>query len=325
MVGVGDASAADDARPAAIAIVDIGTNSTRLMVARVQDGVIVEELERLTTVTRLGEGVDRSGALSPGAMQRVHDTLEDYCARIEALGAVQAHAVLTSAVRDARNGNEFAGTVAARHRLRTHVLDGEREALLTYAGATSGRAPTTFGRKLLVIDIGGGSTELVIGDHGAVRFHVSTNAGVVRQSERHIDADPPRPDELSALAADVRSILRAAVPESDRGGVELAIAVAGTPTSLAAIAQRLDPYDPRRTHGYTITVRERDAIRVRLARMTLEQRRSVPGLAPARAAVIVPGIVILTEVMELFSLPSVEVSEHDILHGALLAAYRREL
>jgi exopolyphosphatase / guanosine-5'-triphosphate,3'-diphosphate pyrophosphatase len=316
-----------------IAIVDIGTNSTRLLVGRVEGDLVVEELERLTAVTRLGAGVDATGRLGSEAMQRVYEALEGYRGRIDAHRPVEAHAVLTSAVRDASNGEEFAHQVADRYQLNTHVLDGEREALLTYRGAISGRvdyAPrgpvgdASLGR-LLVIDIGGGSTELVLGSRRAIAFHVSTNAGVVRQSERHIKRDPPSEAELQAVADDVRGILEVAVPPARRAGVALAIAVAGTPTSLAAIAQRLEPYDPQRTHGYRLTAAERDSILRSLAAMTLQQRQSVPGLQPARAGVIVPGIVILREVMGLFSLDSVEVSEHDILHGAMLAVAGGEL
>jgi exopolyphosphatase/guanosine-5'-triphosphate,3'-diphosphate pyrophosphatase len=316
-----------------IAIVDIGTNSTRLMVGLLDEGAIVRELERLTTVTRLGAGVDATGRLDSEAMQRVYDTLERYAGRIEAHRATEAHAVLTSAVRDASNGAQFAREVAERFHLTTHVLDGEREALLTYRGAISDRHRTGVGEAgrdlghdlMLVIDIGGGSTELVLGDQRTIVFHVSTNAGVVRQSERHIRSDPPTDAELCAVAEDVRATLDAAVPPALRSQVALAIAVAGTPTSLAAIAQRLEPYDPQRTHGYRLAAAERDSIFGRLAAMKLEQRQTVPGLQPARAGVIVPGIVILREVMGLFSLDFVEVSEHDILHGAMLAAAEGKL
>jgi exopolyphosphatase/guanosine-5'-triphosphate,3'-diphosphate pyrophosphatase len=310
-----------------IAIVDIGTNSTRLMVGSVEAGAIVDELDRFTTVTRLGAGVDRTGRLAADAMRRVFHTLTRYRETIDARAPVEAHAVLTSAVREASNGAQFAREIVRRFQLAAHVLDGEQEALLTYRGAISGRRqPSAIDHdRLLVVDIGGGSTELVLGNHQSVDFHASTNAGVVRQSERHITGDPPSEAELEAVALDVRGTIEAAVPTALRTGVSLGIAVAGTPTSLAAIAQRLEPYDPRRTHGYRLTVGERNAIFRALAVMTLEQRESVPGLQPARAGVILPGIVILSEVMDLFSLGSVEVSEHDILHGAMLAVAAGEL
>jgi exopolyphosphatase/guanosine-5'-triphosphate,3'-diphosphate pyrophosphatase len=263
--------------------------------------------------------------LEAAAMRRVQETLDDYEARIRALAPSRADAVLTSAVRDAANGERFAQAVAERYGLRTHVLDGEHEARLTYRGVTSGRAGPDRDRRTLVIDIGGGSTELVLGAGGRIQFQVSTQAGVVRQSDRHIRVDPPSAEELAAVAKDVRAILQAAVPPRLRAGVALGIAVAGTATSLAAIAQRLDPYDPSRAHGYKLSAAERDAILQQLSAMTLSERQAVPGLQPARAAVIVPGIVILAEAMGLFGLESVEVSEHDILHGAMLAVASGEL
>ena len=188
---------------------------------------------------------------------------------------------------------------------------------MTFLGATSERDPED-GTPTLVIDIGGGSTEVVIGSGREVSFHVSTQAGVVRQSERHINSDPPTESELDELAHDVREILARSVPAEYRAGVKHAIGVAGTATSLAAIAQRLDPYDPRRVHGYILSAAERDRILAHLASIALEQRRQVPGLDPSRAPTIVAGVIILTEVMGLFALEQIEISEHDILRGAAL-------
>jgi exopolyphosphatase/guanosine-5'-triphosphate,3'-diphosphate pyrophosphatase len=308
---------ADCGRPDRVAVVDIGTNSTRLLVAELAEGRVTTELERRTEVTRLGAGVDSGGALSPEATERVFATLEEYRTAIEGHDVGRAIAVLTSAVRDAANGEEFREAVQDRYGLEAHILSGEAEARLTFLGATSDRDPADD-RPTLVIDIGGGSTELVIGSHGDVDFHVSTQAGVVRQSERHIHGDPPSAAELEAVAGDVRAIISEAVPESRRAAVQHAIAVAGTPTSLAAIAQRLDPYDPERVHGYLLGESERKRILARLAEMPRSERELVPGLHPARAPTILPGIVILGEVMALFGLREVEVSEHDILRGAAL-------
>ena len=177
--------------------------------------------------------------------------LDVYRHAIDAAGASRAVAVLTSAVRDAANGASFASEVETRYGLEPHILSGDDEARLTFLGATSERDPDDD-TPTLVIDIGGGSTELVIGAGRVAGFHVSTQAGVVRQTERHVHSDPPLPGELDALAADVRSVLEAAVPEEQRS-VAHAIAVAGTATSLAAIAQALDPYDPARVHGYVLS------------------------------------------------------------------------
>ncbi len=299
------------------AVVDIGSNSTRLLVAEIDGDRVTAELVRRTKVTRLGQGVDADGRLAPEAMERVYATLEDYRGLIDEQGAERAVAVLTSAVRDAANGEEFAETVRTRFGIEPHVLAGEQEAQLSFLGATSERDPDD-GTPTLVIDIGGGSTEMIIGARRTAGFHVSTQAGVVRQSERHIRTDPPTAEELSELADDVRAILHAAVPEEQRRAVEFGIAVAGTATSLAAIAQRLDPYDPEKVHGYVLRGPERDRLRAYLASIPLEERRKVPGLDPARAPTIVPGVIILEEVMAMFGLDAVEISEHDILRGAAL-------
>jgi exopolyphosphatase / guanosine-5'-triphosphate,3'-diphosphate pyrophosphatase len=300
-----------------VAVVDIGTNSTRLYIADVQDGRIKRSLLRRTTVTRLGAGVDESGRLHPDSMQRVYDTVEEYSRQIDEHQAVTRVAVLTSAVRDAANGGEFAAELEARYAITPHVLTGDEEARLTFLGATSERDPGDS-TPVLVSDIGGGSTELIVGRGREASWHVSTQAGVVRQSERHIRTDPPTPAELQELAADARQILTAAVPESIRGSVRHGISVAGTPTSLAAIAQRLDPYDPAKVHGYVLSAAACEEQLALLSSLPLNRRREVTGLHPDRAPTIVAGVVILLEVMRLFNLDAVEVSEHDILRGAAL-------
>ncbi|MBV8219871.1 MAG: Ppx/GppA family phosphatase, partial [Solirubrobacterales bacterium] len=167
------------------AVVDIGTNSTRLFVADVEHGRIADVLERRTSITRLGAGVDADGRLSSAAMDRVFAVLDEYRALIDGHGGARAVAVLTSAVRDASNGEEFASEIGSRWGFEPHILTGDEEAGLTFLGATSERDPDDH-TPTLVMDIGGGSTELVIGAGREVRFHVSTQAGVVRQTERHI-------------------------------------------------------------------------------------------------------------------------------------------
>jgi exopolyphosphatase / guanosine-5'-triphosphate,3'-diphosphate pyrophosphatase len=303
--------------PVRIAVVDVGTNSTRLFVADVESGRVTAALERLTRITRLGAGVDATGKLDPEAIGRVLATLDDYQRVIEAHGAERRVAVLTSAVRDAANGEEFAAMLRDRYGLEAKILEGGEEARLTFLGATSERDPDDQ-TTTLVLDIGGGSTEFVIGHGREARFHVSTQAGAVRQTERHLHHDPPLPRELEELAADVRAVIAAAVPAGQRR-VEHAIGVAGTPTSLAAVAQALEPYDPDRVQGYLLARDECERLLVLLASLPLTERREVPGLHPDRAPTIVAGTTILAEIMGLFELEHIEVSEHDILRGAALA------
>jgi exopolyphosphatase / guanosine-5'-triphosphate,3'-diphosphate pyrophosphatase len=311
-----------------IAVVDIGTNSTRLLVAdvaRSADGAspTVTELDRRSTVTRLGQGVDATGALHDEAIERVVGVLGEYRGAIDALEPERTVAVLTSAVRDAANGADFAARVRDEFGFDARTLPGGEEARLTFLGATSER-PADAPAPVVVIDIGGGSTEFVVGEGAEPTFHVSTQSGAVRQTERHVRSDPPAPAELDAMREEVRSTIEREVPEDVRRRTRAAIAVAGTATSLAAIDQELEPYDPARVHGYVLTLeRAREALRS-LAAMTDEERRKVPGLEPARAPAIVAGATHLVEALEAFSLDSTEVSDHDILRGAALEAVHRD-
>ena len=299
-----------------VAVVDIGTNSTRLLVADVAPGGAVTELERESTVTRLGEGVDATGRLGSEPMQRVFDTLERYRAAIDAHEAERITGVLTSAVRDAANGAEFTARVSERYGLDARTIGGDEEAALTFLGATSERPDD--GVDVVVVDMGGGSTEYVAGRDGRVEFHTSTQAGVVRQTERHVRDDPPPPDALRALAEEVATIIRGAVPADIRERVGAAIAVAGTATSCAAIDLELDPYDPAKVHGHVLSLETLEDELERLAAMPDAERRDVPGLHPDRAPTIVAGVVLLREVLRAFHLQNAEVSEHDILRGAAL-------
>ncbi len=305
-----------------VAVVDIGTNSTRLLVADVDPATsTVTELDRRSTVTRLGVGVDRTGELSQEGMARVFAALDEYGAAIDELGAERRIAVLTSATRDAANGPAFTARVREDHELDARTIPGDEEARLSFLGATSGRDPSDP-RTIVVLDIGGGSTEFIVGRGHDVRFHVSTQAGVVRQTERHLHHDPPTPAELEALAADARATFAAAIPDGLRASVDAMIAVAGTATSMASIDQALEPYDPSRVHGYSVTLDTCRAIGARLAALPEAARRDVPGLHPDRAPSIVAGAIFITEAMTMFGLTEAEVSEHDILYGVAIDAAR---
>jgi exopolyphosphatase / guanosine-5'-triphosphate,3'-diphosphate pyrophosphatase len=315
-------------------VVDIGTNSTRLLIADVTPAGEVIEVVRRSVVTRLGAGVDAEGKLSEEGCERVYAALTEFRTEIDAHrpdgsrevgsstdGEYPNLAVMTSAVRDASNGREFAETIRSRFSLDARVLSGEEEARMTFLGAMSAgksdvRQAAT--EPAVVIDIGGGSTEFIVGTGQTAGFHVSLPAGVVRMSERHIHTDPPAPDELQALAADVRAIFLAGLPASERAAVTCGIAVAGTATSAAAIDQELDPYDPARVHGYRLLLATVEMLLARLADMNEAQRRQLVGLHPDRAPTIVAGMVLLSEAMRTFDLDEVEVSEHDILHGGAL-------
>jgi exopolyphosphatase/guanosine-5'-triphosphate,3'-diphosphate pyrophosphatase len=303
-----------------VGVVDIGTNSTRLLIANV-DGGAIDELDRRSEVTRLGQGVDVSGRLAPAAIERVFATLGAYRDALDAAGvpADARVAVLTSAARDAADGADFTRRVRDDYGLDARTIAGEEEARLTFKGATHGRDPHDD-TPLLVLDIGGGSTELIVGAAGGEEpsFHVSLQAGVVRQTERHLHRDPPRPHELGQLADDVLATIETSVPQEVRASARSAVGVAGTATSLAAIDQELDPYDPRRVHGYVLELAEVELLLARLAQMPLARRRAVRGLHPDRAPTIVAGAAIMLEVLRAFGLDRAEVSEHDLLHGVAL-------
>jgi exopolyphosphatase/guanosine-5'-triphosphate,3'-diphosphate pyrophosphatase len=300
-----------------VAIVDIGTNSTRLLIADVDRASgTVTDLLRKSRVTRLGAGVDSGGELSAEAVERTCAVLADYRELIDRHECEANLAVLTSAVRDAANGEDFTARVRRDYGLDARVLSGDEEAQLTFLGAMSDREPDL--EPTVVIDIGGGSTEFVVGHDHTAGFHVSLQAGVVRMSERHIHSDPPAPAELQDLAHDTRAIFLEGLPAAERAPVTSAIAVAGTATSAAAIELELDPYDPARVHRHLLQLATVELLLARLADMTEAQRRDVVGLHPDRAPTIVAGMILLSEAMRAFELDSVEVSEHDILRGGVL-------
>ena len=220
-------------------------------------------------------------------------------------------------MRDAANGSEFAAAVRERYDLDARTIGGDEEAALTFAGATSERAD--IGRARCSSSTSAAARRSSSRDaKGAVDFHVSTQAGVVRQTERHIDHDPPRPDEVDSLRREVSQIIRDNVPAERRRSVALGIAVAGTATSCAAIELGLDPYDRALVHGHVLRRTICTGILDRLSRMTDAERRAVTGLQPDRAPTIVAGVAMLLEVMDAFGLEDIEVSEHDILRGAAL-------
>jgi exopolyphosphatase/guanosine-5'-triphosphate,3'-diphosphate pyrophosphatase len=297
-----------------VAVVDIGTNSTRLLVAEV-DGGALTELQRESIVTRLGEGVEATGRLGEEPVQRVFAALDGYAEAIERHGADVRTAVMTSAVRDAANGAEFAAEVRERYGLEALTLSGDEEARLTYLGATATRGDD---EPLVAIDIGGGSTELVVGAGGEVAFHTSTQVGVVRHGERHLHTDPPTAAELQALAEDARGTIDGAVPEDVRTRPSGGIATGGTATQLASVDLGLAVHDRDRVEGHALTRVTLQELRDRLAALPLEERREVRGLDPARAPTIVAGATILIEAVGAFGLDGVEVSERDILWGVAL-------
>ena len=291
-----------------VAAVDQGTNTTRLLVADVEDGG-VEEVSKRVEITRLGEGVDARRRLLPLPIARVRNVLTDYRREAESLGAERVLLVATSSVRDADNGEAFLGEIEWSYGFTTRLLSGDEEAELTFRGAADGRTGVT-----LVIDPGGGSTEFVVGEAGVVQSQVSVDIGSVRLTERFLHSDPPSQTEQLACAEYVRSSLPP-VPT-----IDTAIGVAGTITTLAALDVGSDDPEGFGTHGHRLTLDAVAAQRERLASLTLDERRRLPGLHPLRAPVAVAGAILVEEVIAGYGLAALEVSERDILQGAALEA-----
>ena len=285
-----------------VGVVDLGTNSTRLLVADVEDGR-VDEVARETRITRLGEGVDERRKLLPLPIARVRNVLADFRRELEKREAERVLAIGTSAIRDAENGEAFLGEIEWSYGFSTRLLSGDDEAALTRRGVANGRE---LDRDTLVLDVGGGSTELI-----TARTRTSLDLGSVRLTERFLASDPPSPEELDACAQAVGEALPVLQPVA-------AIGVAGTITSLAAL--ELGRYDPERVHGHRLSREAVEAQLERLASVPVAVRRAFPGLEPERAPVIVAGGVIVDQVLRRYALDELEVSERDILHGAALEA-----
>ena len=297
-----------------VGVVDLGTNSTRLLVADVDDGA-VREVDRRLTITRLGEGVDERRLLLPTALARVRNTLSEYRRALEASRAERTLAVATSAVRDAENGEAFLGEVEWSYGFDTRLLSGHDEALMTFRGVSAGREVTDG---TLVVDVGGGSTELVLGGPAGVAWYDSLDLGCVRLTERFLRSDPPEPAELDAARTQVHALLAERVPADTRP--TRAIGVAGTVTTLAVLSLGLDEEDPALVDGHELSSAWIAGQVERLAAMPVEEIRGLRGMHPDRAPVILAGAVVLAETLDHFGLEALEVSEQDIMHGAALAA-----
>ncbi len=295
-----------------IAVVDLGSNSVRLFLC---DGVDAAgpRGERRSTVTALRRGAAPDGSLADEALARLDDCLAGYAGPIALFGPDRIIAVGTSAIRDAPDRERVARILDARLGAELTVLTGQEEALCSFAGARLGAGGAG---EIMVIDIGGASTELVRGGPDGPQGAVSLQLGAVRQTERHIASDPPGPDELAALREEAGALVRGALREI--GGPAAAVGVAGTITTLAAVD--LGAYDPRRVDGHRLPLPVIRRITDALAAVPAEVRATTPGLEPARAGVIVAGAVIAAAVLEEAGLDAMVVSERDLLDGVVLTA-----
>ena len=295
-----------------VAAIDVGTNSTRLLVAEARaDGF--RPLERRMVITRLGQGVDSRRRLDPEALERTLATIADYVAACGEYGVEELRVTGTSAVRDAHNREEFFDGVRALTGRMPDLLSADEEARTTFLGASSGLDAAA----VLVVDIGGGSTELILGRESPERL-VSLDIGCVRMYEKHLLSDPPALEELASLRQEVAGELERARDELAVPSGTRLVGVAGTVTQLAVLKTGISVYDPEVTHHTVMTHGDVRLLARRLESLPFAQRRGIRGLEPGRADVIVAGAEILQAVMEVFDAPEVTVSEKDILDGLVL-------
>lgn len=302
-----------------VAAIDCGTNSIRLLIAEAHADGEYTDLTRLMRVVRLGEGIDTTGVISPAALERTFAACDEYASLIQAADVRALRFVATSASRDARNREEFVAGVQSRLGVTPEVISGAEEAQLSFAGAVSS-APVRAGAPTprLVVDIGGGSTEFVLGDERPWASR-SVNIGCVRLFERHLRHDPPSAGELAELAADADRAIAEAATEVDLTEADSLVGVAGTVTTVAALALDLPEYDPAAIHGSRISAAQVTAITEQLAAMTHAERLALPVMHPGRADVIVSGAVILQRIVEAVGVSEIVVSEHDILDGIAMS------
>ena len=299
-----------------VAAVDCGTNSIRLLVADVNPatGQLVD-LDRRMTIVRLGQGVDRTGRLAPEALQRTFAACREYAEVIKHHGAERLRFVATSASRDAENRDDFVGGVLDILGVEPEVISGDQEAEFSFTGATKELTGSDhLAKPYLVVDIGGGSTEFVVGDDsvGAAR---SVDVGCVRLTERHIRTDPPAPAELDAVRADIEAALDLAEQTVPIGEARTLVGLAGSVTTVAAIALGLDEYDSAAIHHSRISYEQVAEIVGRLTRSTHDERAAIPVMHPGRVDVIAAGALVLLSIMDRTGAREVVVSEHDILDG----------
>jgi exopolyphosphatase/guanosine-5'-triphosphate,3'-diphosphate pyrophosphatase len=314
-----------------VAAIDCGTNSIRLLVADVPAEGAHTDLLRRMEVVRLGQGVDATGRLAPEAIERTRLVLAEYAAQARELGVERVRMVATSATRDAANRADFEAMVIATLGQLPDVVTGVEEAELSYLGATASlsAAARAHGTEpprppFLVVDIGGGSTEFVLGDAGGVRAARSVDVGCVRLTERHLRSDPPPPDEVQAAEADVRAALELVAADVPVHEAATLVGLAGSVTTVAALALGLPAYDAVAIHGSRIPVGAVRSVTAGLLTATREKRAALPVMHPGRVDVIGAGALILRVIMDAFDLEEVVVSEHDILDGISLRLARSQ-
>ncbi len=303
-----------------VAAIDCGTNSIRLLIADINPDGSMHEIDRRMTIVRLGEGVDATGKFSDAALDRTFAACDEFSNIITAHSVERVRFVATSASRDVSNRAEYVAGVLARLGVEPDIITGDEEARLSFLGATAGLAANVQA-PYLVLDIGGGSTEFVFGSDVPEKAK-SVNIGCVRMTERHLHGDPASADSIAAAVSDIDAAIAEAAAIVPIESAATVIGLAGSVTTVAAMAIGLDRYDRKAIHGSVISKDAVHRVSERLLHMTRDQRASLPFMHPGRVDVIGAGSLVLDRIMQHVPNTSVLVSEHDILDGIAISLGR---
>jgi len=298
------------------AVIDIGTNSIRMLLAEVKDGEI-KNSTKVLEMTRIGKGVNKTKRLSDDAMDRSIDALRKFKDLAIDYGASEIKAIATSAVRDALNKDEFITRVKEELGMEIDVISGEKEAELGFAGVIYGNMSKS--QDILVIDIGGGSTEFIIGVGNEIKYRTSIDVGAVRMTDKHISTDPISDDEFNNLAQDIEKILRDVIVKIKEYNIEEVFGIGGTVTTLAAIDQNLDIYDRNKVHNYKLKTYEIEDMIDRFKSLNNDARKKIRGLQPKRADIILAGSIILYEILKALGVEQIIISDYDNLEGYIFS------
>ena len=296
------------------AAIDIGTNSMRLLLANVEAGKIISRSKYINP-TRIGSSVDKDKLISEEGMSRNVEALYDFTQKAKDFGAEKILVIATSAVRDATNGKEFIQRAYEKTGVNIEIISGEEEAALGYQGVAMGLKSKTG--KQVVIDIGGGSTELILGEGNALKKTISLNVGAVRMTERYITTDPISKEQYEEMEVAIYEIVKEVVEEIKKDNPNTIVGIGGTITTLAALHQQLDPYHMDKVHNYKLTLKDIRTLKEKLLNLTVEEIKQLKGIHHKRADIIVAGVTILNVIMDNLNIYEITVSEYDNLEGLL--------
>lgn len=302
--------------------IDIGTNSMRILIASVENGKMIESYKHLET-TRIGEGVDNTGNLSEAAIERNISALKYMLGRVKEEGIQQVPIIATSAVRDAQNKNTFLERVERELGVAVEVISGEREAELGFFGVLKGLKERE--ENILVIDIGGGSTEFIYGSQKGINYSISLDMGAVRMTEKYMKNDPIMASEIEKMTLEIDGMMMPTIDFLKHAQIDRIIGIGGTVTTIVAVTKGLEVYDPREVHNFDLLHEQIQDVLHQFKGKNLAERRKMPGLQPKRADVITAGAIILDRILTLLDRDEIRISEYDNLEGLVFEAVGEEV